>query len=46
MPNTPERYLSDPEILRIAQKLDPIERYKLIELYERPRGIGYLVRKK
>lgn len=46
MPDALEKCFNDPEILRIAQRLSPIEQYKLIELYTRPTGIGYLVRKK
>lgn len=45
MSNTLEESFKDPEVLRIAYRLPPLERYKIIELYEKPRGIGYLLRK-
>ncbi|MBT9150774.1 MAG: putative methyltransferase YcgJ [candidate division WS2 bacterium] len=45
MSNTLEESFKDPEVLSIAYRLPPLERYKIIELYERPRGIGYLLRK-
>ena len=45
MSNTLEESFKDTEVLRIAYRLPPLERYKIIELYEKPRGIGYLLRK-
>jgi ubiquinone/menaquinone biosynthesis C-methylase UbiE len=45
MSNTLEESFKDPEVLRIAYRLPLLERYKIIELYEKPSGIGYLLRK-
>jgi ubiquinone/menaquinone biosynthesis C-methylase UbiE len=45
MSNTLEESFKDPRVLSIAYRLPPLERYKIIELYERPRGIGYLLQK-
>jgi len=45
MSNTIEESFGSQELFDMGKKLSPVEVYQLIELHEKPAGIGFLIKK-